>query len=191
MRGASLARNRDRAARRHSPRAGGPPDEWNLRRELEQKTGVASVDVDRQGRQRIGKLAGRQHVPLVAMDHLAASVDDRDRQHGQVEPARGSRPWTCRQPAGEAGCLSRRPGGEGRRAGGALVGWSADDAGPRVAVCPGRGEDNPARDPLWRPSRGRLCGPLPADLTRCCRRLACHQITACGAGFSPAPPALR
>ena len=30
-----------------------------------------------------------------------------------------------------------------------LVGWSADDAGPGVAVCPGRGEDDSARGPRW------------------------------------------
>ena len=35
------------------------------------------------------------------------------------------------------------------------------------------------------------CRSLPADLTRCPRRLACYQITASGADFSPAPPALR
>ena len=87
--------------------------------------------------------------PLVAMDHLTATGDDRDRQHGQAEPARGSRPWTCRRPDGAAGCLSPRLGGEGRRAGGAVVGQCADDAGARVAVRPGRGEDDPARGPRW------------------------------------------
>ena len=72
---------------------------------------------------------------LVAVDHLAATGDDRFRQDGQAGPDPGRRPGHWR-PVGAAGHVSARPGGEGRRAGAAVVRCSVDDGGGRGAVRP-------------------------------------------------------
>ena len=51
--------------------------------------------------------------------------------------------------------------------------------------------DDPALGPGRRALGRRLCRPLPPDLSRCPRRLACHEIVRGGTGLFAAPPASR
>ena len=55
----------------------------------------------------------------------------------------------------------------------------------------GQRGDDPARGPGRRATGGRLCRPLPADLSRCPQPLACHEIGCGGTGFFAARPASR
>ena len=64
-------------------------------------------------------------------------------------------------------------------------------AADAARVRPGQCGDDPARGPGRRALGGRLCRPLPPDLSRCPQRLACHEIIRGGTGFSAAPPASR